>query len=274
MKHTSIYKHPDGGYWEATARHYSLLERTNPSEPFEEEDLGSYSTAEKELLDMVQYHLKKGYALDRSGWVTDDTANVFADFRTTIEAKYQQLHAHPEVFFTHFILHPPATPEAIAQQEERLGFPLPKDLKDFYQITNGLTFRWLHTQSNHAKEVLEFNKTPINKLVYDYLYPPECFNILPIETLVEQRQEPNYYDEHDHHTEAIFYLVDKRNMYSGNLAFRFDRATGTYHYATDHDHFASMDDYAPNSFQAYVEQEVLKPWTRAAIDGLVEQKKH
>lgn len=269
--HTSIYKNSDGDIWEATAIETLFLERTSQDEAFTEEDCMSFDGAEDTFLQKAKKYIEKGYVLDRSAWKEDESVNIFSDFLETLEAKFQYLQKYPDIFFTHYQIQAPATKEQIQQQEEYLGFPLPRDLKDFYKITNGLTFRWIHKRAENLGETFEFNKVPINKLVSDYFYPPECFNLLPIEEIIDHRQRPNWDSGDGWGEETVFYLLDHRNMYADNLAFRFDRKLGDYFYGTDHDHFAVIDDvkYTAHNFKDYVHEHILKTWKSNEIDDLL-----
>jgi len=271
MKHTSLYKNATGDIWEATTIDTLFLERKSQEVEFEEEDCGCFDGAEDTFLRKAKKYIGKGYVLDRSSWDLEESENIFLNFLEKLEGKYQKLNNHPEVFFTHYQINPPATKEIIEEQEEYLGFPLPKDLKDFYKIANGLIFRWIHKKGKNEKEVFKLNSIPINKLVTDYLYPPECFNILPLEKIIDLRQTPNWDAGDGWGEETIFYLLDQRNMYSDNLAFRFDRKTGEYFYGTDHDHFAIIDDvkYPSHNFKDYINLRVLKHWEKKEIDALV-----
>ncbi len=271
FKNLSLFHDIKGNILEATVIKNKLFYRESKETNFIIKEFSNYAAAESHFLSLIQKFHNKGYLLDSSSFQQiKNNLNEFPDLLENLNKKYENLKNHPDVFITHYLTFKPASDEEINEVEKNIGFPLPNDLKAFYKITNGLIFRWIYKKHINENEIFEFNKVPIDDLVYNYFYPPECINIIPIQQIFKSQQKPLWKNKNDgnYYDETIFYLIDKCNMYSGNLAFRFDREIGNYLYVKDDDHFAYVEEAEQKNFKDYINSKVLKNWTYDEIEFL------
>lgn len=95
-------------------------------------------------------------------------------FLSRFNALVETLRAHPEIEVLDVEVRPPAAESELRAAEERVGMPLPADLRAFYAAHDGVFLEWgLRGQAYDS---------PTSAFGYpDYGQPPGCINLLPVE---------------------------------------------------------------------------------------------
>lgn len=192
-----------------------------------------------------------------------------------------EVHNHPKTIVLEYKEYEPATPKLIDTVELQIGFKIPTSIRNFYSQTNGLVFKWIHTddelfnKEEHIKCDIDlgFSKRKRNAPGYgpDGEKISGCVNIMGIEDVfMEECSDFEWlYDKTRTYYKPL-YLFDVFSYIHG-AAIHFPKNHESANVIFDFDHYAGFDDNHHMTFEDYmaflIKSKCLKRGRALTFDG-------